>query len=178
VFKSGANTVQYPQDDASEQNGRGSSFTTLSINNGFGNTDRFTDKLGTQIYADGIILDWAYWNQVDDTVAGIPQTPEANLNLRGHLDAQPFTIDGYSDWYVMNIKQLFSLANFSLFRSYFNYAPFNLDTSLTINRLWSSTMENVSNGIFMSNVGVTVSNQSATNKTYLTRNYTMAELGL
>lgn len=176
-FKTGA-VSYYTGDDGDIENGRGADHLTLDFNNEFGNTARFTDKLGTQIYTDGIALDWGQWDQVAGKVVGIVIVPEANDNLKDHLDRQPFTRDSYSNWEVQNVGQLFQMMNWGLFRSYINYAPFNLDTSLTVNRVWSSTFENVSNATYLSNVGLSVSNQSATNKAFITRDYTMSELGL
>ena len=58
VYKTGQVTSYISNDDGSSQIGRGNSFLTLEHNNGFGNNNRFTDTLGTQSYADDIVIDW------------------------------------------------------------------------------------------------------------------------
>ena len=48
-------------DDGTHQRGRLVDFVTLDHLNLFGNTNRFTDRVGTQVYADDIVIDWALW---------------------------------------------------------------------------------------------------------------------
>jgi len=64
-------TVSYATgDDGDLQEGREVDFTTLNENNYFGNTNRFTDELGTQVYANNIAIDWSTYDQTTNNVTG------------------------------------------------------------------------------------------------------------
>lgn len=56
-------TVSYRTgDDGDLQAGRELDFYTLSSNNPFGNTNRFTDELGGQTFTNDIVLDWSTYD--------------------------------------------------------------------------------------------------------------------
>ena len=106
-------------------------FTTLVRNNTFGNTDRFTSENGDQVYTNSLMIDhytglmWidnfqvaADWNTaIDNAIAS--------------------TFGGYSDWFIPNNEQLFSVSE--------SYALGKFLSSLGIGgstQVWSSTTYN------------------------------------
>jgi len=75
LTKSGQTTSYRNGDDGDIEAGRGSGFFTLTGNNPFGNTNRFTDTAGGTTYANNIAIDW---NTFDGTtVLGIKRTLES-----------------------------------------------------------------------------------------------------
>lgn len=63
LMKTGQTTVYRTGDDAdTSSEGRATDFLTLASNNPFGNTNRFTDILGGQTYADYIQIDWSTYD--------------------------------------------------------------------------------------------------------------------
>jgi VCBS repeat-containing protein len=67
-FKTGQTTSYNANDDGDLELGNGVDFYTLSQNNPFGNTNRFTDILGGQTYADIYVIDWATVDYVNEKV--------------------------------------------------------------------------------------------------------------
>lgn len=137
-YKTGQTTSYVSNDDGDLQRGRGSDFTTLDFNNPFGNTNRFTDTLGGQTYANDIVIDWATTNYISETVIGWYRVVQggAGVNWTTAMAAQPVTAEGYNDWYVPN-KNEFTLIISS--ENSINYNPF----SLTHN-LWTSSSRDAS----------------------------------
>lgn len=180
IFKTGATTSYQTNDDGGLEIGRGSDFTTLDFNNGFGsNTNRFTDDVGNQTYSTNIVVDWSTWNQVDEKVLAYYRTPNSSTNLTNQLSGQPYTVNSLGSWYVCNYKQLVNVMNLQIARNYLNYSPFNFDyAGSSANRLWCSTRESASIGIFLGNTSFTVGNHSGNYKAILCRTYTLTELGL
>lgn len=98
-----------------------SDFTTLVNNNAFGNTNRFTDENGLQVYGSDYAIDhytglgWylieqgtATWNdQIDNALAA--------SNIAGL---------GYSDWFLASASQVFSIMDAEQ-NIAFNYSPFS-----------------------------------------------------
>lgn len=129
--KSGQITSYRTGDDGDFEYGRGASFTGLTCNNPFNNSNRFTDQSGGQTYSDNIIVDWLTglmwyrvtssggWNTAIDTSIGA-------------------TTGGYTDWFLPNLPQLAGICNYSV-SIMTNYAPFNID--ITGTALWSSTSQ-------------------------------------
>lgn len=95
-----------------------SPYTTLKSNNAFGNTNRFTDENGLQVYGNDYAIDhltglgwyWGYstndtWdNQIDYG------------NALSHLT--------YSDYRLPNLNELLSIGNYNVAGS-LNYTPFS-----------------------------------------------------
>lgn len=122
---SGATTVVITGDDADLGHGRGVDFFTLSNNNPFGNTLRFTGTTGTStIQSDGIMLDWNHqdgtavhaWYATDQASAGV-------VNDMTTLSSA--TYGGYTGWVMPNIKEVITLMNYSLANK-LDWAPLNL----------------------------------------------------
>lgn len=143
VLKTGQTVSNATYDDGATQRGRLTSFLTLSVNNPFGNTNRFTDKSGGQTYANSVAYDWSTFNgsSVSAYYFGDSNTRAWATQLSQYATS---TIDGLSNWYLFNIHEAFSLMNFSYPNSYlYGYAPF----SLTRRYMWVSTNETGTTGI-------------------------------
>lgn len=97
-----------------------SDFTTLTNNNAFGTTVRFTDELGTEIFANDLIIDHytgLMWYRIKSALE------IWNTSIDNALSS---TQGGHSDWFLPNTSQLFTITDQSLAVSPLNYAPFNL----------------------------------------------------
>ena len=137
-FKTGQTTSYVTKDDGDLERGNGASFTTLSHNNYFGNTNRFTDTLGGQTYANGFIIDWSTYNQITGAFIMWYNVYEAAATWTNALAAQPYTRGVYADWYIPNESELYNILNRGVSPST-NYAPFNLNVTAANNGLWTST---------------------------------------
>ena len=148
------------------------------FNNVFGNTNRFTDVLGTQIYANNVVLDHSTYDQVGETIRAYSQNTLAPAFVRIHIDNQPYTLGGFNNWMLVTSRQLHHLFDTSIFRDYLNFPPFNHSVSSTPNRIWTRTPESASVFIQYSGTALIVGNANAGYRTFTTRLYTLAELGL
>jgi hypothetical protein len=130
--RTGQTTSYRTGDDGDLELGIGASFSTLSDNNIWGNTNRFTDDTGAQTYANDFVLDhltglmWyrirvanVFWNDFIDT-------------------SQASTQGGFTDWFAPNIHQLFPIMNWGQ-SGVLNYVPFSLVNNSTATTFWSST---------------------------------------
>lgn len=98
--------------DGSTNRGTGVSRTILSFNNHFGNTNRFTDTLGGQSYANGIVLDWATWDEATGEVyfCTLSSIPAPSNDYAGLVTAvQSLTTGGFNDWEPMNQEELMEI---------------------------------------------------------------------
>jgi hypothetical protein len=137
LMKTGQTTSYRTGDDGDIEAGRATSFSVLSANNPFGNTNRFTDTLGGTAYANNIVLDWSTYNGT--TVLGwyrIPQPTVGAYTWNQAIDnALTFSIGTYtSGWRLANLMEYSSLFNFGNSpANKLNYSPFNITADL-----WSS----------------------------------------
>ena len=143
-LQTGQTTSYATNDDGDLQRGRLVNLLTLPYNNGFGTTDRFTDELGTQTYAESIIIDWSTWDGGTD-VLGFIFTPNSDSHNTAKswtdwMAGQPYTTNGFGDWYVVNTNEVLHLYDITTSNG-LNYAPFNLGTSGG-NEIWTSTNVN------------------------------------
>jgi len=145
AWKTGQTTSYAANDDGARQEGAGVDFFTLSENNPFGNTNRFTDTLGGQTYANDIVVDWADVDYVNKTVGMWDRTVRggAGVTWAAAMALQPVTSGGYNDWYLPNEQQLHDVANPQISVGTLNYAPFNIDaiasSGFSGQGVWSST---------------------------------------
>lgn len=101
-------------------------FFTLLDNNSYGNKDRFSDDLGTQIYASNIMVD-NYTGMSVYMTAVLNQAPAAgNVWDVVLADANASTQSGYSDWFIGNMNQVDSITNAD---DGLNYNPLNNTTN-------------------------------------------------
>ena len=178
LFKTGADTSYLTGDDGNLQRGRGVDFFTLDFNNGFGNTNRFTDDTGNQTYTSEVIVDWSTWNQVNNTVLAYYKTPLNAFSQSTHLSGQPYTINTLSGWYVCNLTELNNIRNWSVYRNPFNYSPFDYSMAVTADSIWSSTREGLTVGFFHAQTAINIANNGGARRAFICRTYTLAELGL
>jgi len=136
-------TVSYGTgDDGDLEFGRDTDFFTLAVDiatltgssnpSAVGNTNRFTDELLGQTYANAIVIDWSTYNGLG--CWGFHRTLTANTGtLQQLIDVvEADTAHGYTDWHVPNIRQLFNLVSFGNTNLRLNYSPFNIGLSTNI----------------------------------------------
>lgn len=184
VLKSGQTTSYATGDDGNLQYGREVSNLVLSLNNPFGNANRFTDTLGGLTYSAGVALDWAHRNDTLEIVIGWQiGNNGTDLNWADAVAyCEGLTLDSKTDWHLPNEPLLNSLKNTQASRA-LNYPPFNDSSN---NRHWSSTTPvNVSTtqAMILANqfTGVlpaTAKTTTASHRAKAYRIYTYAELGL
>jgi len=133
LLKSGQTTSYRTGDDGDIEAGRATNFTTLAENNPFGNTNRFTDELGTQTYTKNIVIDWSTYNGT--TVLGYYRIATITATWNDAIDAAlALSIVGYtSGWRLPNKREMENICNYGT-AFILNYAPFNLNFVI-----WTST---------------------------------------
>ena len=129
LMKTGQTTSYATGDDGDLEIGRGSSFFTLISNNPFGNTNRFTDELGSQTYTKNIVIDWSTFDGT--TVLGYKRT--ATLTASGSAGAgwlnaingcSAISISPYtSGWRLANLNEWNNVINIE-YANPLGYAPF------------------------------------------------------
>jgi hypothetical protein len=174
------------EDDGDTRRGRLVDFFTLSGNNAFGNTNRFTDLTGGSTFAaNGVFLDHA----TDDgsEILGWTNSPTNSPwdGTRTSIIAQ--TTDGKTNWFMPNRSELEMLINEDVDRN-LNWSPLNVvATTVSVNNFfWTSTTpkNNTARAKAFNNATGTVGNEMTTYGKTLTarslacRYYTYAELGL
>ena len=182
--KTGIVTSFRNYDDGFEQFGRDVGYNTLSWNNPFNNTNRFTDISGGQTYSDNIIIDWTSYDVSLGEVSGFYMTihePPATrvYNWSGWGTNAPFTIGSWSDWVQFNINQALSLINWSD-SNFFDSAPFSYTlTSFPYVLSTSSPGTSSLNNMCLS-INKVIQPRANTEvlTTILTRQFTLNELGL
>lgn len=98
----------------------GNTWTTLLSLNKWGDHRRFTDRLGTEVYADGIIHDHLYdmwWYRPSTMLTG-------SFNAAVPA-AQALVVSGYGDWFLAPYPLLRSITN-NGGGALLNYAPFSV----------------------------------------------------
>ena len=130
LMKTGQTTSYRTGDDGDIEAGRAVSFTVLSINNPFGNSNRFTDTSGGQAYANNIVIDWSTYD--GSTVLGWDRRRNgggSNVDVQwsAAIDAALSHSVGTftSGWRLPNRKEIDSLIDSSV-SSFGNYSPFNI----------------------------------------------------
>lgn len=150
LMKTGQTTSYATNDDGDLEAGRNVDFFTLPVgrNNPWGGTDRFTDELGTQIYANDIIIDNSTWNTEDNTVLGYYRTLLSSAAWSTQVSsAASVSIGSYTTgWRLTNhneFSNIYAMTD-NVFAGRFdglNYAPFNISIG---NYLWTSTSRDAS----------------------------------
>jgi hypothetical protein len=139
IIKTGQSVSYRTGDDGDLQEGRLLTFTMLESNNPFGNDKRFTDELGTLVYANNIVIDWSTYNGTE--VLGYKRTLSATtVNWNNAIDgALAVSIGSFTTgWRLPNINELLNICNYEngsgSYANLINYFPFNITGDL-----WSST---------------------------------------
>lgn len=134
LMKTGQITSYRTGDDGDIEAGRNVSFFTLAENNPFGTDKRFTDELGTLVYANNIVIDWSTYNGT--TVLGYYRViPPADVTWDVAIDsALALSVGSFTTgWRLPNKREMENIFNYEL-ASCMNYAPFNIT-----NTIWIST---------------------------------------
>ena len=138
ILKTGQTISYQTGDDGDIEAGRAVDFFTLASSNPFGNTNRFTDINGLQVYSNNIIIDWStfdgssvlgYRRRITTTYLFTDVLTE--LASGGSL----FSHAGYSGWRCPNISELHNIANWGT-NPVWNYSPINFQTGLN---MWTNT---------------------------------------
>lgn len=131
-LNSGQTTSYATGDDGDLQRGRLVDYSTLPYNNGFGNTNRFTDELGGQTFTKNIIIDWATWDGGTDVLGYILSiNSDSNTSTQDWatwMSGQPYTTGGFGNWYVANVAELDDVVNYE-YTAALNGYPFNNPTT-------------------------------------------------
>lgn len=137
MMKTGQTVSYRAGDDGDDERGRTVSFTVLSENNPFGNTNRFTDEFGGQTYTLNIVIDWSTFSGT--TVLGLRRTTLAGATWDNQIDAcVALTVGTFaSGWRLINDHEMFNWMNRGLNDpSPLNYAPLNISTA---GNYWTGT---------------------------------------
>lgn len=132
LIKTGQTTSYRTGDDGDLEKGRLPTFTTLTCNNGFGNTNRFTDTLGGQTYANDLVVDWATGLMWYRALSGLVNWNTAIDNCEASAKA------GYTNWRLPNMSEMISIVNCGVSGG-LNYSPFNITTLTTSAYIWTNT---------------------------------------
>jgi hypothetical protein len=139
LIKTGQTTSYRTGDDGDIEAGRADSFSVLSANNPFGNTNRFTDELGGQTYTNNIVIDWSTYN--GSNVLGLRRTQSAvDINWSNAIDAAlAISIGSFtSGWRLMNRNEYNNFWNGESSLG-LNYSPLNITP---VGQLWLSNTLN------------------------------------
>lgn len=180
-YKTGQTVSQTAGDDGDTQRGTGSTISTLSWNNPYGNTTRFLDIAGGTAFADDIVIDWSTQNLVTGTVLGWYRIPTTGKTFAQTMADQiaGITHGGFTLWNIPNVGELFSICNYQApgVTDLINYAPFNIDQPASANRLWTCTNGGQAISL-VENGGITVVTKTNPQMYIVCRYFTLAELGL
>jgi hypothetical protein len=185
-IKTGQTTSYASGDDGATQRGRLVDFFTLSTNNAFGNTNRFTDLAGGQTYSSGsVFLD----HSTDDgsQILAFTNSPTNNPWSLTLSQIASQTTDSKTDWAMPNRSEMELLINEDVDRN-LNWSPLNVVASPVSSDTywWTSTtpLNNTARAkAFFNSNGVTGNQMTTYAKTLGSRSlacryYTYAELGL
>ena len=175
LMKTGQTTSYRTGDDGDLERGRSVSFTVLAENNPFGNTNRFTDELGTQTYTNNIVIDWSTYDGATvlgwDRISSSATTATWNNSIDAALAVSIGTFT--SGWRLVNITEMLSICDFSNSR-YITYSPFN---GVGVNAsFWTSTTASgaTTQAFKFDNFSLaSTSAKSGTARWYAVRNFTV-----
>lgn len=145
LMKTGQTITYATGDDGDIEEGRDTDFLTLDSpplhNDGSPTinttTNRFTDTLGGQTYANNIVLDWSTWNGVT-ILAYTKNNNGATVIWNTAIDnSVALSLGGFtSGWRLTNRKELENLINEGVSTGVLNFAPFSLTADVNY---WTST---------------------------------------
>lgn len=174
LLQSGQIPSYVTNDDGTYKAGRDTDRLTLPENNPFGNLNRLNDDLGGSTYTSGVVLDWSTF---DGTYVLGYYIGDAATNrdlTQGTLWATGLSIGGFTDWRLMNAPEMLNICDTSI-TSMLNYAPFNMTVAIGTSTSVSATSRNI---VIPQNHQVSLNPSTTGYKTYATRDYTLADLGL
>lgn len=160
--------------------GRLTDFFTLSEKNPFGNTNRFTDMNGLQVYGNNVVIDWSTLGSNNKVLLYYKGDSSTYRNWATAIDLYlSGTIAGLTTWYLWNIYEVLNVCNLAYKPYKMNYAPFNFGSSI---RYFHTASDYDGTLVYITDLGTTpiLGGYSKANA-YLTmyvRYTTLAELGL
>jgi hypothetical protein len=171
-----------PTNDAYKLDG---DFYTLDRNNPFGNTNRFTDILGTQVYATAIVIDWLTARDYAETVLGYGVDIIAGTTYAVQVGNEPYTIGAFSGFVLIDSDNLWNLLNKDGTKAPANaldYSPFNYVLTTTVGdniRSRNNYYQSTASTWVTTDIGSLASTSKTNNrKTMIQRQFTYTELGL
>jgi hypothetical protein len=171
--RTGQTTSYRTGDDSDLQMGIGASFSTLSDNNIFGNTNRFTDETGAQTYTNNFVLDHLtglMWHKIPNAVVTWNNAIDGCLAYAG---------GSFTDWFLANINQHLTIISWEFSAIGLNYAPFSISASESY---WTSTTAPTSsvNAVrIVNNTAILGANaKTSTNKYLYCRKWIPSDFGL
>ena len=155
-LRSNQTTSYRTGDDGDLEMGIGASFSTLSDNNIFGNTNRFTSELGNQTYTNNFVLDHLtglMWYKVPNAVDTWNNAIDGCLAYAGGT---------FTDWFLPNINQHMTIISWGVGAIGLNYAPFSISSA---EFYWTSTTQpsGTTNAIRLNNISSLPVSQIKTN---------------
>lgn len=139
LTRTGQTDSYYSGDDGDVRNGAGTDWFTLNKANIFGNFFKFTDELGLQTYANGIMIN----HQSADIDAGVVVGYSMSLyddnisHEEACILAQLKTPGGFGNWHVCNEEELHNIAYRAVTSgTVLNYPPLNIMANMNV---WSGT---------------------------------------
>jgi hypothetical protein len=177
LMQTGQTTSYRTGDDISR--GRLTDFFTLEENNPFGNTDRFTDLNGLQVYSNSIIIDWSTLGNNDSVLLYYIGDALTYRNWATAIDLHlSSTIGGLTGWNLWNVKEVVNVCNIANKPYRMNYAPFNFGAS---QRYFHTSSDYDGTNVFITDLGAKITEFAGKASSYLTtyvRYTTLTELGL
>lgn len=177
IMQTGQTTSYRTGDDISR--GRTVNFFTLSQKNPFGNTNRFTDMNGLQVYANGVVIDWSTLGSNNTVLLYYIGNSSTYRNWATSIDLYlSGTIAGLSVWHLWNINEILNVVNLSYKPYKMNYAPFNFGSS---SRYFFSSSDFDGTSVYITDLGGTILGASSKTNAYFgvyVRYTTLTELGL
>lgn len=141
--QTGQTTVVFTNSDGQTQRGRLVDFFTLSYNNVFGNTNRFTDILGGQNFSTNgnIVIDHSSKASQSNKILGYCFSTHSNQtgtqNQENWCLNEPYTCNGFSNFKVANKNEVDLIMNIESTNG-INLAPFSI-AATSGNRFYTST---------------------------------------
>lgn len=139
-------------------------YLTLVDNNAFGNKNRFTDSLGTQLYADSYVIDHLSGKGLYFRLGFVG-------NWNNCIDQAFNSVqNGFNDWYCLDVNDFNSIANLELDR-YLGLIPtYNPDPSVWLSNTRSGSTTNKYR--YVRNAGeIQVTGSNSNSYMYMTRNH-------
>ncbi len=146
--QTGQTTSYATNDDGDLQRGRLTDFDTIPYNNPFGGTDRFTDSVGTQLYADGVVIDWSTWDGGSSVLGYATSNNSGTTGKQVWADwmtNSPYSVGAFSNFYLANSNELFRIMKSGT--TFMNYTPFSANNPAGFWVAFSSTTTEVSSNV-------------------------------
>jgi hypothetical protein len=141
VWKTGETNNYGTGSDGQVQSGDGVSWLVMSENNMFGNTNRFTDTLGGQTYANNIVLVHSTRNPLTGQLLGYDRSDVITARTWANHLAYFATkaVAGYTLWRPTNYNELHEISRWGGVNFKWSNAPFSYTGAGTGDYLWCGT---------------------------------------